>query len=183
MRLRIVYVQWVSPEVVLMSVYGQPLLSLCARSQSSRQIGGLLCLVDLAVISVGVRSSPSESDQRLERSQFFPSLPGLRLAWQPRWHSVVLVVAHPPFFHDLFAKLHHLTDSLFLTPVHVGAGRLQCGVNPVVVHGGGPQIAAMLKRLDIPTAFVEVSSPTMIVVGTECKMLGTRRVTRVSTFG
>lgn len=37
--------------------------------------------------------------------------------------------------------------------------RFQCGVNPVVVHGGGPQIAAMLKRLDIPTSFVEVSSP------------------------
>lgn len=31
----------------------------------------------------------------------------------------------------------------------------QCGVNPVVVHGGGPQIAAMLKRLDIGTSFVE----------------------------
>lgn len=34
----------------------------------------------------------------------------------------------------------------------------QCGVNPVVVHGGGPQIAAMLKRLEIPTSFVEVSN-------------------------
>lgn len=33
---------------------------------------------------------------------------------------------------------------------------LQCGVNPVVVHGGGPQIAAMLERLNIPTSFVEV---------------------------
>ncbi|CAM9213940.1 unnamed protein product [Chrysoparadoxa australica] len=31
----------------------------------------------------------------------------------------------------------------------------QCGARPVVVHGGGPQIAAMLKRLDIPTSFVE----------------------------
>lgn len=39
------------------------------------------------------------------------------------------------------------------------SARFQCGVNPVVVHGGGPQIAAMLKRLDIPTSFVEVSSP------------------------
>ncbi len=27
------------------------------------------------------------------------------------------------------------------------------GVNPVVVHGGGPQIAAMLKRLDIKSTF------------------------------
>src|SRR6202162_519936 len=31
----------------------------------------------------------------------------------------------------------------------------QVGVNPVVVHGGGPQINAMLKRLAIPVTFVE----------------------------
>lgn len=30
----------------------------------------------------------------------------------------------------------------------------QVGVNPVVVHGGGPQINAMLKRLDIKSSFV-----------------------------
>jgi acetylglutamate kinase len=29
------------------------------------------------------------------------------------------------------------------------------GINPVVVHGGGPQIGAMLKRLDINSAFVD----------------------------
>lgn len=29
------------------------------------------------------------------------------------------------------------------------------GVKPVIVHGGGPQIAAMLKRLDIPSSFHE----------------------------
>jgi acetylglutamate kinase len=31
----------------------------------------------------------------------------------------------------------------------------QCNVNPVVVHGGGPQINDMLKRLDIASTFVE----------------------------
>ena len=31
----------------------------------------------------------------------------------------------------------------------------QVGVNPVVVHGGGPQINAMLKRLDLPSSFVD----------------------------
>ena len=31
----------------------------------------------------------------------------------------------------------------------------QCNVNPVVVHGGGPQINDMLKRLDIRSEFVE----------------------------
>jgi hypothetical protein len=29
------------------------------------------------------------------------------------------------------------------------------GINPVVVHGGGPQIAAMLKRLGVESEFVE----------------------------
>jgi acetylglutamate kinase len=31
----------------------------------------------------------------------------------------------------------------------------QVGINPVVVHGGGPQINAMLKRLAIPSSFVD----------------------------
>lgn len=31
----------------------------------------------------------------------------------------------------------------------------QVGINPVVVHGGGPQIGKMLDRLNIPTQFVD----------------------------
>ena len=31
----------------------------------------------------------------------------------------------------------------------------QVGVNPVVVHGGGPQINAMLKQLSIESTFVD----------------------------
>lgn len=31
----------------------------------------------------------------------------------------------------------------------------QVGLNPVVVHGGGPQINAMLKRLDLKSSFVD----------------------------
>jgi acetylglutamate kinase len=31
----------------------------------------------------------------------------------------------------------------------------QCNVNPIVVHGGGPQINDMLKRLDLKSEFVE----------------------------
>eukprot|EP00640_Fibrocapsa_japonica_P003837 CAMPEP_0113944626 /NCGR_PEP_ID=MMETSP1339-20121228/35012_1 /TAXON_ID=94617 /ORGANISM="Fibrocapsa japonica" /LENGTH=361 /DNA_ID=CAMNT_0000949901 /DNA_START=89 /DNA_END=1174 /DNA_ORIENTATION=+ /assembly_acc=CAM_ASM_000762 len=31
----------------------------------------------------------------------------------------------------------------------------QCGIKPVIVHGGGPQIAAMLKRLNIESTFIE----------------------------
>src|ERR1700684_3784395 len=31
----------------------------------------------------------------------------------------------------------------------------QVGINPVVVHGGGPQINAMLKRLGVKSSFVD----------------------------
>ena len=31
----------------------------------------------------------------------------------------------------------------------------QTGIEPVVVHGGGPQIGDMLKRLSIPSTFVD----------------------------
>ena len=29
------------------------------------------------------------------------------------------------------------------------------GINPVVVHGGGPQIGAMLKKLDVESRFID----------------------------
>jgi acetylglutamate kinase len=41
------------------------------------------------------------------------------------------------------------------------------GINPVVVHGGGPQITAMLSRLDVPTEFVSgrrVTTPEVMDV-------------------
>nr|WP_229669675.1 acetylglutamate kinase [Microlunatus endophyticus] len=50
----------------------------------------------------------------------------------------------------------------------------RCGVHPVVVHGGGPQISAMLKRLGIPSEFkagLRVTTPEameivrMVLVG------------------
>src|ERR1700721_1996975 len=31
----------------------------------------------------------------------------------------------------------------------------QTGIDPVVVHGGGPQIGAMLKKLDIQSRFID----------------------------
>jgi acetylglutamate kinase len=44
----------------------------------------------------------------------------------------------------------------------------QSGVNPIVVHGGGPQIAGMLKRLEIRSEFVHglrvTDKPTVEVV-------------------
>ncbi|WP_341729688.1 acetylglutamate kinase [Brooklawnia sp.] len=50
----------------------------------------------------------------------------------------------------------------------------QCGVKPVIVHGGGPQISSMLKRLDIRSEFrggLRVTTPEamdvvrMVLVG------------------
>ena len=44
----------------------------------------------------------------------------------------------------------------------------QSGVNPIVVHGGGPQIAGMLERLQLKSAFVQglrvTDKPTVEVV-------------------
>ena len=44
----------------------------------------------------------------------------------------------------------------------------QSGVNPIVVHGGGPQIAAMLKKLEIKSDFIQglrvTDKPTVDVV-------------------
>src|SRR5262245_61165627 len=44
----------------------------------------------------------------------------------------------------------------------------QMGINPVVVHGGGPQIGAMLKKLNIASSFVDglrvTDGPTMEIV-------------------
>ncbi len=44
----------------------------------------------------------------------------------------------------------------------------QSGINPIVVHGGGPQIAAMLKRLEIKSEFVHglrvTDKPTVEIV-------------------
>ncbi|HET9148403.1 MAG TPA: acetylglutamate kinase [Acetobacteraceae bacterium] len=56
----------------------------------------------------------------------------------------------------------------------------QVGINPVVVHGGGPQINAMLKRLAIQSTFVEglrvtdgamVEVVEMVLAGTVNKMV------------
>jgi acetylglutamate kinase len=44
----------------------------------------------------------------------------------------------------------------------------QTGINPIVVHGGGPQIGAMLKKLNITSTFIDglrvTDAPTMEVV-------------------
>src|SRR5438132_3370714 len=42
------------------------------------------------------------------------------------------------------------------------------GLNPVVVHGGGPEITAYMEKLDLPVEFVDglrVSDPATVEVG------------------
>lgn len=59
-----------------------------------------------------------------------------------------------PLLHESFAR-----DVVLMKLV---------GMNPVVVHGGGPQIGALLERLNIPTTFVDgmrvTDSQTMDIV-------------------
>ena len=64
----------------------------------------------------------------------------------------------------------------------------RCGVKPVVVHGGGPQISSMLKRLDIESEFkggLRVTTPEamdvvrMVLVG----QVGRELVGLLNAFG
>src|SRR5207244_5320516 len=67
------------------------------------------------------------------------------LPWLARFHGATVVVKYggnamtSPELRQAFAA-----DMVFLR---------YCGLKPVVVHGGGPQISAMLKRLGIETEF------------------------------
>ncbi|MDI2113593.1 acetylglutamate kinase [Commensalibacter nepenthis] len=58
----------------------------------------------------------------------------------------------------------------------------QVGINPIVVHGGGPQINAVLKRMDVETTFVDGLRVTnaaiidvieMVLAGTVNKQVAT----------
>ncbi|CAI3923878.1 N-acetylglutamate kinase (ArgB) (PDB:3S6G) [Commensalibacter communis] len=58
----------------------------------------------------------------------------------------------------------------------------QVGINPIVVHGGGPQINAMLERMDVETTFVDGLRVTnaaiidvieMVLAGTVNKQVAT----------
>jgi acetylglutamate kinase len=82
------------------------------------------------------------------------------LPWLQRFHGKVVVVKYGGnAMIDENLKRAFAQDMVFL--------RL-AGIHPVVVHGGGPQISAMLKRLGIEGEFVgglRVTSPeTMDVV-------------------
>ena len=83
------------------------------------------------------------------------------LPWLERWHGATIVVKYGGnAMTDDALKAGFAEDILFL--------RL-AGLRPVVVHGGGPQISAMLSRLGVESEFkggLRVTTPeVMDVVG------------------
>ena len=102
------------------------------------------------------------------------------LPWLARFHGSTVVVKYggnamtAPELRQAFAA-----DMVFLR---------YCGLKPVVVHGGGPQISAMLKRLGIETEFrggLRVTTPEamdvvrMVLVG----QVGRELVNLVNGYG
>ncbi len=102
------------------------------------------------------------------------------LPWLARFHGATVVVKYggaamtAPELRQAFAA-----DMVFLR---------YCGLKPVVVHGGGPQISAMLGRLGIPTEFrggFRVTTPEamdvvrMVLVG----QVGRELVNLVNGYG
>jgi len=85
--------------------------------------------------------------------------------------------------------LDHLdVEALVLTDLasDVAALRLE-GIKVVVVHGGGPQIAALLSSLSMPSSFVEglrvTDDTTMDVVATALSFVNLRIVAALNTAG
>jgi acetylglutamate kinase len=81
------------------------------------------------------------------------------LPWLQQWHGQVVVIKYGGnAMIDDELKQAFARDMVFL--------RL-AGIRPVVVHGGGPQISAMLKRLGLPGEFrggLRVTTPETIDV-------------------
>lgn len=82
------------------------------------------------------------------------------LPWLQRWHGALVVLKYGGnAMVDDDLKRAFAEDVVFLRTA---------GLRPVVVHGGGPQISAMLQRLDIRSEFrggLRVTTPeTMDVV-------------------
>ncbi|MDY6869594.1 MAG: acetylglutamate kinase [Actinomycetota bacterium] len=81
------------------------------------------------------------------------------LPWLKQLHGKIVVVKYGGnAMTDDALKAAFAADMVFLR---------NCGVHPVVVHGGGPQISAMLKRLGIPGGFrggFRVTTPEVLDV-------------------
>ncbi len=81
------------------------------------------------------------------------------LPWLKQLHGKIVVVKYGGnAMTDDVLKAAFAADMVFLR---------NCGIHPVVVHGGGPQISAMLKKLDIAGDFkggFRVTTPEVLDV-------------------
>ncbi|OBI72237.1 acetylglutamate kinase [Mycobacterium sp. E740] len=81
------------------------------------------------------------------------------LPWLKQLHNKIVVIKYGGnAMTDDVLKSAFAADMVFLR---------NCGVHPVVVHGGGPQISAMLNRLGIPGDFkggFRVTTPEVLDV-------------------
>jgi acetylglutamate kinase len=81
------------------------------------------------------------------------------LPWLKQLHGKVVVVKYGGnAMTDDVLRCAFAADMAFLR---------NCGIHPVVVHGGGPQISAMLRRLNIPGDFkggFRVTTPEVLDV-------------------
>ncbi len=102
---------------------------------------------------------PGATAQRLKRAGEKAGVLAEALPWLQRFHDQVVVVKYGGnAMIDDELKRAFAQDMVFL--------RL-AGIHPVVVHGGGPQISAMLKRLGLPGEFrggLRVTTPETIDV-------------------
>ena len=103
--------------------------------------------------------TPPEIPGRLKRAGEKAGVLAEALPWLQRFHGQVVVVKYGGnAMIDEELKQAFAQDMVFL--------RL-AGIHPVVVHGGGPQISAMLKRLGLPGEFrggLRVTTPETIDV-------------------
>ncbi|MBC8092019.1 MAG: acetylglutamate kinase [Pseudonocardia sp.] len=102
---------------------------------------------------------PTPLESRLARAGEKAAILAEALPWLQRFHGQVVVVKYGGnAMIDEELKQAFARDMVFL--------RL-AGIHPVVVHGGGPQISAMLKRLGLPGEFrggLRVTTPETIDV-------------------
>ncbi len=92
--------------------------------------------------------SPNATRHTTDRSELFAKAGTLieALPWLERYAGKVIVIKYGgnAMINDEL-KRAFVQDVVFLR---------RCGVKPVVVHGGGPQISSMLTRLGIASEFV-----------------------------
>ena len=102
---------------------------------------------------------PTRIEQRLSRAGEKAGVLAEALPWLQRFHDKIVVVKYGGnAMVDDELKQAFAQDMVFL--------RL-AGIHPVVVHGGGPQITAMLDRLGLPAEFrggLRVTTPETIDV-------------------